>query len=204
MQTVNIESQGALLEQERQWCAVHTRHQHENQVDGLLRMKGFETFFPTFVHTHVWKDRKKRISEALFPGYLFVANIGEQRLQVVSTPGVCAIVSVAGTPAIIPSEEIDSIRRAIASPYTVEPHAYLKQGDRVRVKYGPLAGVKGMLVREGSSTRLVLLVEMLGRAAAVEIDRSCVEAVPEAVVANIHLWNGSRTAVHAKQELTGQ
>jgi transcription antitermination factor NusG len=173
----NEEMPGAAFQQSLRWCAVHTRHQHEHQVNGSLTSKGFQTFFPTFMNMHEWKDRKKGIREALFPGYLFVADVGEQRLQIVSTPGVCAIVSVAGIPAIIPNDEIEAIRRAIESPYNVEPHAYLKQGDCVQVKHGPLAGLKGILVREGSAMRLVLLVEMLGRAAAVEIDRNCVGPV---------------------------
>jgi transcription antitermination factor NusG len=178
MQT-GAEMQSATFQNERKWCAVHTRYQSEQQVDASLRTKGLQTFLPTFVNTHEWKDRKKRISEALFPGYLFVADVGEQRLQVVSTPGVCSIVSVAGIPAIIPNDEIEAIRRAMESPYNVEPHPYLKEGDHVQVVHGPLAGVNGILVREGSTARLVLLVEMLGRAAAVEIDRNCVGPVTQ-------------------------
>jgi transcription antitermination factor NusG len=51
----------------------------------------------------------------------------------------------------------------------------LKEGDFVRMAHGPLRGVKGILVRKGNSARLVLAVQMLGRAAAVEIDSAFVE-----------------------------
>src|SRR6516162_8816159 len=67
MQTENIGTHHRQVEAEKEWCALHTRHQHESLVDGLLRMKGFDTFYPTSNRIHVWKDRKKRISEALFP-----------------------------------------------------------------------------------------------------------------------------------------
>jgi transcription antitermination factor NusG len=178
MQT-GVDVQSGTFCQDPKWCAVHTRHQYEQQVNGSLRTKGFQTFLPTFMNTHEWTDRKKRISEALFPGYLFVADVGEQRLQIVSTPGVCAIVSVAGVPAIISNDEIEAIRRAMESPYNLEPHPYLKEGNQVQVMHGPLAGVKGILVREGNTARLVLLVEILGRAAAVEIDRNCVRPLAQ-------------------------
>jgi transcriptional antiterminator RfaH len=158
--------------QEQLWCAVHTRYQQEMQVDRLLKMKGFDTFLPMLGSIHQWKDRKKEIMEALFPGYLFLANIGEQKLPVLTTPGVCSIVSVAGLPAAIPNTEIESIRRALASPYRVERHPYLHEGDCVAVQEGPLAGVRGIFVRKGKAARLVLSVEMLGRAAAVEIEES--------------------------------
>jgi transcription antitermination factor NusG len=170
MQNPETEMQDTAASTECQWHAVHTRHQYENRVNGLLQTKGFETFFPTFSNLHNWKDRKKEILEALFPGYLFVANVGEQWLQVVSTPGVCGIVSFAGTRAAIPNEEIENLRRAVASPYVLKPHPYLKEGDCVCVSHGPLVGVRGILVRKGSSTKLVLSVQMLGRSASVEID----------------------------------
>jgi transcription antitermination factor NusG len=159
------------------WCAVHTRYQHESSVDTLLSMKGFQTFFPTYKQIRRWKDRKKEMAAPLFPGYVFVANAQQERLRVVSTLGVCAIVSIAGVPAVIPNQEIESIRRAIAGPYPVAPHVYLNEGDHVRITRGPLTGIEGILVRRKGSLRLVVCVEMLGRAAAMEIDGASIEPV---------------------------
>jgi transcription antitermination factor NusG len=161
---------------EGQWYAVHTRYQHEQQVHQQLERKGIPTFYPTSTKVQNWSDRKKKISQALFPGYLFVADISERRTQVVETPGVCAIVSVCGRPAPIPQSEMEAIRRAIASPYTIEAHAYLNNGDQVRVVDGPLSGVTGILVRNEKSARLVLSVELLGRSVAVELDAQYVES----------------------------
>jgi transcription antitermination factor NusG len=176
MQIDTINLNAALRDKETRWCAVQTRYQHERLANGILASKGFETFLPTFAKISQWKDRKKTIWEALFPGYLFVANIGERRIAVTTTPGVCSIVSTSGVPATIPANEIEAIRRAISSPYPTKPHANLKEGERVRVSHGPLTGIEGILIRKGSSTRLILSIEMLGRAAAVEIDGACVES----------------------------
>jgi transcription antitermination factor NusG len=180
MQTDNINVTYTEADLVKQWYAVQTRYQHEQLTNQVLANKGFETFFPTFARIRQWKDRKKKISEALFPGYLFVADIAERRGQVVTTPGVCSIVCFANLPALIPNHEIESIRRAVSSAYPVEPHPSVKQGDRVRVNEGPLSGIEGVLIRKGSSTRLILSIEMLGRAAAVEIDRTCVERISPA------------------------
>lgn len=180
MHVQSFERYNLRAQPEKQWCALHTRYQHENLVDNLLRMKGFDTFYPTSSRMHIWKDRKKRMSEPLFPGYLFVADVGVRRLDVVSTPGVCTIVLIAGVPAVIPNDEIEAIRQAVSSPYPLEPHMYLKEGDCVRVTDGPLSGVKGTLVRKGNSARLVLAIQMLGRAAAVEIDSACLKSLEPA------------------------
>jgi transcription antitermination factor NusG len=165
------------------WCAVRTRYQHEGSVDTLLNIKGFETFLPVYTKIHRWKDRRKPVSRALFPGYLFVANAHDDKLRVVETPGVCDVVSVAGIPAIIPGHEIAAIRMAVGNPLAVEPHDYLRDGDRVRVTRGPLEGLEGILVRKKGSLRLVVSLELLGRAAAVEIDGSCIQVVKPQIIA---------------------
>jgi transcription antitermination factor NusG len=170
------------VQPENEWYALRTRYQHEKTAAALLALKGFQTFLPTYRAVRHWKDRKRQLSLPLFPGYLFVENAADRKLQVVSTPGVCSIISVAGIPAPIASEEIDSIRRAVESNYSLEPHPFLVDGDTVRVKSGPLAGIDGVLVRKKKDVcRLVISVQMLGRSAAVEIDASDLATIVPAV-----------------------
>ena len=81
--------------------------------------------------------------------------------------------------AVIPNEEIEGIRRAVEGPFRVEPHPFLRCGERVRVTRGSLEGVEGVLVRKKSLYRLILSVDMLAQSVAVEIDAADVEpAIP--------------------------
>jgi transcription antitermination factor NusG len=59
----------------------------------------------------------------------------------------------------------------------LEPHPFIKFGDRFRVKSGPLMGVEGILIRKKNQFRFVVSVEILGRSAAAEVDVSTVERV---------------------------
>jgi hypothetical protein len=59
----------------------------------------------------------------------------------------------------------------------IEPHPFLRCGDWVRVKYGSLQGIEGILVRKKNFSRLVLSVELLERSAAVEVDVGMVERI---------------------------
>jgi transcription antitermination factor NusG len=157
------------------WYALYTRHQHEKVVAQILNNKGFETLLPLYSAAHRWKDRTKLLSLPLFPCYVFVHGGLDRRLDIVTTPGIYALVSNAGLPAAIPPVEIDAIRRAVESGYHVEPHPLLKCGAWVRVKCGPLEGIEGILERKKNLHRLVLSVEMLGKAVAVEVDGFQVE-----------------------------
>ncbi|HEY2471971.1 MAG TPA: UpxY family transcription antiterminator [Terracidiphilus sp.] len=152
------------------WCAIYTRHQHEKTVSEMLQVKGFEVFLPLYESVRRWKDRKKLLSLPLFPGYVFIRGAIEHRLPVLTTPGVHMIISRGERVATIPEEEIEAIRRTVEGQYRVEPHPFLRCGERVRVVRGSLEGVEGVLTRKKNLYRLVLSVEMLAQSVAVEID----------------------------------
>jgi transcription antitermination factor NusG len=81
--------------------------------------------------------------------------------------------------AVIPENEIQAIRRTVEGPFRMEPHPFLRCGERVRVTCGSLQGVEGILVRKKNQFRLVLSVDMLAKSVAVEIDAADVESVSE-------------------------
>jgi transcription antitermination factor NusG len=165
------------LDLNHNWYAVCTRHQHEKTAARILEYKEFEVFLPLYKARHRWKDRFKEVYVPLFPGYLFVREELRRWLAIITTPGVSSIVSCGGQPAAIPFSEIEGVRRIVESTLRVEPHPFLKSGDWVRVKYGPIAGVEGILLRKKNVARLVLSVEMLGKSAAVEVDATDVERI---------------------------
>lgn len=157
------------------WWALYTRHQHEKAVAEMLVCKGLEVFLPLHDSMRRWKDRQKLLSLPLFPGYVFVRGDLSRRLQVVTTPGVHMILSRGDQIALVPEDEILAIRRAVEGSYRIEPHPFLKCGERVRVTRGSLEGVEGILVRKKNLYRLVLSVDMLARSVGVEVDASDVE-----------------------------
>lgn len=157
------------------WYAIYTRHQHEKSIANMLTNKGFEVFLPLYLVGHRWKDRTKQVSLPLFPTYVFLWSCQARRIDVLKTPGVYQFVGSCGMPSAIPEEEIESVRRAVISTLNIEPHPFLKCGDRVRVKSGALAGMEGMLVRKKNLFRLVVSVELLNRAIAMEVDVTTVE-----------------------------
>jgi transcription antitermination factor NusG len=159
------------------WWALYTRHQHEKVVADMLSAKGFEVFLPLYDSIRRWKDRQKLISLPLFPCYVFVRGGLHRRLQVVTTPGIHMILSHGPDVAVIPEDEIEAIRRTLEGPCRMEPHPFLRCGERVRVIRGSLQGIEGILVRKKNQFRLVLSVEMLAKSVAVEIDASDVEPV---------------------------
>jgi transcription antitermination factor NusG len=172
------QSNGIGFREDSAWCVLYTRHQHEKAVAEMLSAKGFEVFLPLYESIRRWKDRTKMLTLPLFPCYVFVRGALTRRLQVVTTPGVHMILFHGEHLAIIPEVQIQAIRRAVEGHFRVEPHPFLKCGERVRVIRGSLEGVEGVLVRKKNLYRLVLSVDMMAKSVAVEIDATDVEAAP--------------------------
>jgi transcription antitermination factor NusG len=124
-----------------------------------------------------WQDRVKLLSIPLFPCYVFLKGELRRSLDILATPGIFSLVSSAGQPIAIPADEINAIQQTLKSGARVEPHQYLECGESVRVKAGALTGIQGILVRKKNIYRLVLSVQMLGKAVAVEVDSSQIERV---------------------------
>lgn len=177
MQMTEIETLefGIDLSMDEPWYAIYTRHQHEKAVASGLAAKGFGVFLPQYVALRRWKDRAKRLSLPLFPCYLFICGDIGRRLDIVTTPGFNSFVGINNRPIPVPREDLKAVRRLIQCGSGIEPYPFLRFGDRVRIREGPLQGIEGILVRKKNSLRLVLSVELLQKSVSVEVDAHLVE-----------------------------
>ncbi len=163
---------------EPQWFAVNVRSRYEFQVFERLTMKGVETFLPTVEKLRRWKDRKKLVSFPLFPGYLFVhiPRRTHEIFNVIKVKGIVNMLSaVPGEPVSIPDEQIASLKLALENNKDIDPYPYLKEGQTVRIKEGPMKGVEGKLVEKFGRHMLVLSVDLLSQGVALRVNASDVE-----------------------------
>jgi transcription antitermination factor NusG len=157
------------------WYAAHVCSRHEKQVARQLEERRVSCFLPVYRSVRRWKDRRKELDLVLFPGYVFVHLDLKDRLRVLQVPSVVRFVSFRGHPAPLPDSEIEALSNGLAGGVRAEPHPYLKVGRHVRVKYGPLAGAQGILVRRKDKFRVVLSIDLIMRSVAVEVDEADVE-----------------------------
>jgi len=160
-----------------QWYALHTRARHEKQVRDRLAAVGFEILLPLTKRLSQWSDRKVWTQNPLFPGYCFARFALTNRLAILQTPGVVRIVG-ATKPEPIPDDDLAVIQRLSASERHTEPSPYFVEGAWVQVIRGPLAGIRGQLVRKGERESLVIRAHLIQQAALVHIDRDEVAPVP--------------------------
>ena len=159
------------------WYALSTKPRHEKAVARHLDLQDLESFLPLYPAWHTWSDRKKAVDLPLFSGYVFCRFGYRERLTVLNTPGVGSIVGFAKKDIAVDEQEVEMVRRIVASGHLFEPWPYFRLGDRVRIASGALTGIEGTLVREKTLARVVVNVELLHRAVSVEMDRDVLSPV---------------------------
>ena len=157
------------------WYAVYTCANHERRVADQFAYRGVEHFLPQYESVRRWRDRKVRLQLPLFPGYVFVQLALRDRLRVLQVPGVVRLVGFDGRPVPMPDGDVARIREFLDRGFRAEPHPYLTVGKRVRVNSGPLAGMEGILLRRKGKFRVVISIELVQRAVAVDVDAADVE-----------------------------
>lgn len=156
------------------WYALQLRTRWESSTAALLSTKGYQTFLPTSKILRQVRGTSSIHESPLFPGYVFCRFNACNRLPVLVTPGVIAVVGSGRIPVPVEDSEIESLQRAVATGLRVEPWPFLELGQMVRIADGALAGIEGILTGFKGIHRIVLSVSLLRRSVALEVDRSSI------------------------------
>lgn len=162
------------------WYAVHVRSRHEFRVFSRLAEAGIEAFVPVVERLQKWSDRKKLVEFPLFPGYIFVhiPDTYDTILAVLKKQGVVRFLGmVPGSPEPVPEEQIDALKKLVAVKNEIDPYPYLKHGQQVRVKRGPLKGAVGILTEKAGQHLFVVSIDILQQGVSIKIDASDIEAL---------------------------
>ena len=162
------------------WRVIWTRSNCEQLVYDQLVAKGFDPFLPT---VEAWCRRAGSRLLAripLFRGYLFLRHAMDKAsyVEVCKARGLVRVLGERWDRLdVVPDCEIEGIQRVLRSGLPVLPYPYLKEGQRVRITDGALAGVEGVVVR-GNPRKglLVVSINLLRRSVAVRLDCTVVEA----------------------------
>jgi len=152
------------------WFALTVRPNHEHTARRGLGNQGFETYLPVYRTRKRWSDRVRETDAVLFPGYVFCRFGLREKLQVLQSPGVRSIVGSGKQPAPVAEDEISAVRSVLSSGRAIAPWPYVRIGQSVIIEHGPLAPLRGVILRTKNSWRVVVSVEALGSSVSVEVD----------------------------------
>jgi transcription antitermination factor NusG len=157
--------------QAEQWYSIQTRYRFERKVTAQLQRKGLQTYLPLLEEFHRWSDRSQPVYVPLFSGYTFARfNLSTGlRMELLHTEGVIGLISVRGVAIPVPDKQIDDLQRLLSHKVPCSLHAFLRVGQRVRIRGGCLDGLEGILEQRGEKN-LVISIESIQRAVAITIE----------------------------------
>lgn len=155
------------------WFAVRVKSNRERVTSLALSGKGYEVFLPTY------RKPGSNTEWPLFPGYLFSSFDIQNRLPVLTVPGVVHIVGFGNQPAPVDQDELESVRILVKSAMELNPNETYSLGEPVRVISGPLSGAQGQ-VAGFKPQKLLVSLTLLQRVVSVELKPEWVTAAPAA------------------------
>jgi len=157
------------------WFLVHAKSRQEKALAQELSAHGIEHFLPLGTTWRYYGRRKCKSEVPLFPGYVFLFGTTEIAYEADRSDRVAQVLRVADQDRL--ARDLAPIREAIARNAPLKTYTPIALGSEVEVKSGPFRGIRGRVEQDATADRLVLHVDLIGKAAVLEIERSLLEAV---------------------------
>ncbi len=162
------------------WFALYTKPRNEFKAEQQLTAAGINNYLPTVTLLKQWSDRKKKVTEPLLRGYIFIYANEEERLVSVEQLSIVRCVFDVGRPARIPDWQIDNLKTMLETNEDVIVHKGIVPGAKVIIKDGPFEGIIGTVVQGESGKSISVAIDLLNRSVIARLpDESSLEAIRE-------------------------
>jgi transcriptional antiterminator RfaH len=156
------------------WYCARTKPKHEHIATANLRRHlGLEVFNPQLRMERSTRRGLIRVVEPLFPCYIFVRCVVQDRLDEIRyTNGISSIVHFADKIPPVADAVIEDLRACFNAEEPMPVEEQLQPGVEVVLGEGAFTGMHASVLRiMPAGRRVQVLLDILGRPTAVEVDR---------------------------------
>lgn len=158
---------GSMPDAGRPWWVARTRTRQEKALARSLHGKGIGYFLPLVSRPQKNRDRMRTSIVPLFDGYLFFQADAQERLATIQTGHLAQAIPVKGQDAL--HAQLQAIAKVCELKIGLELADFAQVGKKVRIIAGPFTGLTGIISTGRKANRLILKVDAIGQAVAVEI-----------------------------------
>lgn len=159
------------------WYCARTKPKHEHIAAANVRKNlGLEVFLPRLRAERITQRGVMRVVEPLFPCYLFIRCVlDEQAGEIRYTTGVSSLVHFGDRIPPVPDAVVGELRECFETEEPMTVGDGLADGAEVVLADGAFAGLRAFVLRTlPARQRVQVLLDILGRATVVEVDRRSV------------------------------
>jgi transcriptional antiterminator RfaH len=159
------------------WYSARTKPKHEHIATANLRRHlGLPVFFPRIRMEKLTRRGLVRVVEPLFPCYIFVRCIVEERVnEIQHLSGISKLVQFGGKYPKVEDPIIEDLQACFEHEDLISVESRLKPGDEVTVAAGAFAGMTAQVLKSlPAKKRVQILLDILGRPTTVEVGSEAV------------------------------
>jgi transcriptional antiterminator RfaH len=157
------------------WFVAHTRPRREKKLQQFCEQAGFPVTLPCYRSVRKYRGKELVFQKPLFPGYVFIQLLPEQRKSVFQSDHVASLLTVHDQAQFI--RQLGEILQALESDLEIHLAPEIGTGTRVKVKSGPLRGMEGWVEQRYGMTTVLLRLDFIGQAAAIQLQADELEPV---------------------------
>jgi transcription antitermination factor NusG len=148
---------------EKYWYALYTRSRSENKAAEQLNNEGVNYYLPVVTKWKKWSDRRKKITEPLLKGYIFIYADEKERMLSLEKNAIVRCVFDMGRPARIPDWQINNLKKMLSKETDFLIKDGLVPGSKVKIKEGPFDGVIGIIQESDNGNTIAVSIDLLKR-----------------------------------------
>ena len=153
-----------------EWKVIYSKSRSEKKVAEYCFSESIRFYLPLEKRIRLYGRKKVETTVPLFPGYIFCQINEKERYQLLLTHQVAKILKISDPLKFL--EDIKKIFLAENADIGLIPCEPDIKGRMARIESGPMRGLEGIISWMKGRDRIILNVNFINRAAAVEIDRT--------------------------------
>lgn len=157
------------------WFVAHVRPRCEKKLVEHCDREGFSTTLPLYKTAHKYRGKTAVFMKPLFPGYVFLKLLNEQRHKVYQSDYVANLLDVPDQEVF--QEQLGEILTALDTELDIRLCPTIGLGTRVKIVNGPLRGMEGWVEDRFGMSTVLLRLDFIGQAAAIRVEATDLEPI---------------------------
>ena len=159
---------------ERWWFALYTKPRSEFKAAEQIDKAGIQYYLPSVTKVKQWSDRKKKVTEPLLKGYIFIYANERERIISLEQYSVVRCLTERGRAAKIPEWQINNLKKMLSTESDVLVKEGLVPGVKIKIKEGPFEGVIGVLREIDNEKTLAVSIDLLNRSVVAHLPKESI------------------------------
>ena len=154
------------------WYLIHTKPRQEKCALQNLEQQGYACYLPLLPAEKLRHGNLTVADGPLFPRYLFIqlglSDSAKSWSPIRSTKGVSRLVCFGVEPAKV-DDRLVALLRFQEAGVREQPRRLFTPGERVQLTEGAFAGIEGIYHMADGESRVMVLIELLGKQAPLSV-----------------------------------